>query len=299
MVNMNLNNIMALAFDKPLEYKSLFLYPAKMAHYYLFKTALDTLFLSRELETDINLLRLPYLEYLYEKSLVDEEYRMKWNGLIYILKITLQDQNFDILRKQGKIYIKVYQSTEYYKLLKSEYDKILEDIKNTTIEPADLIVLKEKLAEIEDKMPYVMLISEDFEELKYMICEQNDIKVEIYSAEMEKYLKETKDKISRINSMKFGDDVTLEDMITAVANNLKLTNRSEIFDMTIRCFNRYLDILYNKDDYYMYKSAILNGNIKMDKEPSFWIKKHKPKGKYDGVLVESNSLTSKFDGNTI
>src|SRR5699024_11777031 len=68
-----------------------------------------------------SLMRLPYLEYIYEKSLVDEGFKNRWNMLICILSIVLQEQSFDIIREDGRLYLKVYQRSKDYELLNKKY----------------------------------------------------------------------------------------------------------------------------------------------------------------------------------
>ena len=121
-MNISYENKMNLAFDKPLEYKSLLLYPATLPYYSIFASADECLDVSRIDEKNKRFLRLPYLEYLYEKSLIDDNFKNKWNMLICILNIVLkEEQPFDVLRQEGKLYIKVYQKSENYELLNKEY----------------------------------------------------------------------------------------------------------------------------------------------------------------------------------
>lgn len=298
MVNISYNNILSLAFDKPLEYKTLYLYPAKMPHYSIFKSALDVFSISKETENDINLLRLPYLEYIYEKSLINEEYKVKWSMLIYILEVVLKEQSFDVIRQNDRLYIKVYQRTKYYDLFEKEYNKIQQNLEELNSNSPEKYICKDKLDSLKKKMYSSVLIgSEDFEELKYLICQQNDIKIEEYSQQTEKFLKEAKEKINKMRQKNEANDTNLEDLVTAVAFYLKLDSTEKIYDMTIRRFNRYLDMISSKDDYYMYKSAELNGTIKLKSDLPHWIKHYEPKGKYDGVLIKSNDLLSKFEDN--
>lgn len=298
MVNISYNNVLSLAFDKPLEYKTLYLYPAKMPHYSIFKSALDVFNISKEQEKDINLLRLPYLEYIYAKSLINEEYKIKWSMLIYILEVVLKEQSFDVIRQNDRLYIKVYQRTKYYDLLENEYNKTQENLRGLDLNSAESYKFKNELQSLKEKMySFILLGSEDFEELKYLICQQNDIKIEEYDEKTEKFLKETKEKIDKMKKKTEANNTNLEDLVTAVSFYLKFESTEKIYDMTIRRFNRYLDMISSKDDYYMYKSAELNGSIKLKSDLPHWIKHYEPQGKYDGVLLKSNDLLSNFEDN--
>ena len=70
--------------------------------------------------------------------------------------------------------------------------------------------------------------------------------------------------------------------------------------MTIRRFNRFLNIIMKKDDYYMYKQLELSGMIKMKSDIPHWISHYEPKGKFDDIVVEGSSLMASLkDGEKI
>ena len=302
-MSISYENEMNLAFDKPLEYKKLLLYPATMAYYSIFSIADECLDISRLDEKNVKLLRLPYLDYMYEKSLLDESFKNKWNMLIYILNIVFkEDQPFDILRQDGRVYIKLYQRSEKYELLNKEYailrTNFLQAHKDKNPEKKDLEELSKKLSEIKDKMyDNIMIGSEDFEEIRHLIMLQNDVKPQHYDARTERLLYEMKRKLKSTRTTK--DETDLEDLITIVAY-CSNKNTEDIEKMTIRRFNRFLNIVMNKDDYYMYKQLELSGMIKMKSDLPHWISHYKPKGKFDDVLVDSNGLMSSLkDGDKI
>jgi len=118
LMDISFENKTSLAFDKPLVYKDIILYPATLPYYSVFASADECLDVSRLDEKDIRLLRLPYLEYMYEKSLIDEGFKYRWSMLICILNIVFKEQQaFDILRQDGRLYIKVYQRSENYEFI--------------------------------------------------------------------------------------------------------------------------------------------------------------------------------------
>ena len=70
----------------------------------------------------------------------------------------------------------------------------------------------------------------------------------------------------------------LEDLVNAVAFNLgKLPN--EIKDMTIRRFDRYLDLEEKKENYRLCKQAELNGT-EFKSPLKHWLTAYKPKHRY-------------------
>lgn len=293
-MNISYENTMHLAFDEPLEYKTLSLYPAKLFYYSIFSSADECLDVSRLDERDLRLMRLPYLEYIYEKSLIDEDFKNRWNMLICILSIVLQEQSFDIIREDGRLYLKVYQRSKDYELLNKEYKKLQDEVvdgyANKKINNDNIKDYAKRIDEIKEKMFNIVKIgSEEFEEMRQLIMIQNDIKPQHFNAETEKLLYEMKVKLNSTRKSK--SDTTIEDLVTIVSYMMHIP-QSEMENLTIRRFNRYLDIALSKDEYYMYKSAELTGMVKMKTEIPHWIKHYEPKGKFDDVLMDSGGLMS-------
>lgn len=293
-MELSYENKINLAFDKPLAYKSLLLYPATLPYYSIFAAADECLDTSRIDEKNKKLLRLPYLDYLYEKSLVDNNVKNKWNMLICILNIVFKkDQPFDIVRQEGRVYIKVYQRSENFELLNKEYTIIrtnfLQQHKKNDASKEELEQVAKKLSELQEKMySNVMIGSEDFDIIRKMIMIQNDIKSQHYDAKTEEFLYQMKEKLS---SARKSDNTDLEDLITAVSYSMHI-NPIEMENMTIRRFNRYLKIVMNKDDYYMYKQLELSGMVKMKSDLPHWISHYEPKGKFDDVLISNEEFVS-------
>ena len=294
-MNISYENKINLAFDKPLEYKGIYLYPATLPYYSILLNADECLNVSRLEEKDIRLLRVSYLDYLYEKSLRDNVYKGKWDMLIYILNIVLKDQSFEIVKENGHVILKVYQRTNDYDLFNEEYEKLKKDIiqKYNAIRDIENVAIEQdlnKLNNLKEKMFESVILNEaDFDEIRQLIMYQNDIKAENYSSKVTAMLEETKRKISQINKNK--DDLSMEDLITAVAYSARI-KPEDMYNMTIRRFNRYLYITRNKDDFYLYKQLELSGNIELKSELPYWIKHFEPIGKYDDVLINNSSLLS-------
>lgn len=303
-MNISYDNKMNLAFDKPLKYKQLLLYPATVSYYSIFSSAEECLDVSKLNEKNISLLRLPYLEYLYTKAMLNEDnFKMRWDMLICVLNIVLgEDQPFDVLKKDGKIYIKVYQRSDNYELLNNQYtilkDSLISNYKNNKVVDKDLTNISNKLTELQNQMyNTIMITSEDFEEIRQLIMLQNDIKPQHYDAKTEEFLNNMKKKLSEVKSR--NQDTTIEDLITIVAYCLN-KDTSELEHMTIRRFNRFLNIIMSKDDYYMYKQLELGGMIKMKTELKHWTSHYEPKGKFDDIVVTGNSLMASLkDGEKI
>lgn len=284
---------MNMIFDEPLKYKELNIYPGTVYYYSIFSGADEYLDASRLDERDKRLMRLPYLDYMYEKSLLSPEFKFKWDMMINILKIVFKDQSFDIIRENGKLYLRVYQRADDYELLNNKKEKIQNEFidkyqNSKDILPKELECFLDEIKKIEEKMYNTILInSEEFDEIRQLIMIQNDIKSEHYSEHIESILYETKAKLAKMNENK--DSIDLEDLIT-VLKYCGHYKSSEIKEMTIRRFNRELYIATNKDDYYLYKQLELSGMIKPNKEIPHWIKHYEPKGRFDDALISNSSL---------
>ena len=123
-MELNYENEIHVAFDEPLEYKKVLLYPATLPFYSVFASADECLDVSRLDEKDIRLLKLPYIDYMYEKSLQDKTFKYRWDMLACILKIVFgETQPFEILKIEGKIVIRVYQRSQDYKKWEKEYSE--------------------------------------------------------------------------------------------------------------------------------------------------------------------------------
>ena len=233
----------------------------------------------------------------------EDNFKMKWDMLICVLNIVLgEDQPFDVLKKDGKIYIKVYQRSENYELLNKEYtilkNSLLTKCKSSKVSKEELRTISDKMVELQEKMYiHIMIGSEDFEEIRQLIMLQNDIKPQHYDARTEEFLNNMKNKLRAVK--KNGQDMTTEDLITIVAFSLH-KDTSELENMTIRRFNRFLNIIMKKDDYYIYKQLELSGMIKMKSDIPHWISHYEPKGKFDDIVVEGSSLMASLkDGEKI
>lgn len=294
-MDISYENQMNLAFDKPLQYKNILLYPAKLSYYSIFAVADECLDVNRLNEKNVRLLRLPYLDYMYEKSLLDNNFKAKWDMLIWILNIVLgQEQTFDIIRQQGNICIKVYQKSKDYELLNKEYTilkKTLVDGKGK-MSKEDVRAMVEKAVEIKDKMyDNVLLNSNDFDYIRQLIMVQNDIKSQHYDSKTEEILNKAKEKL---RESKGNDNIDFEDLITAVSYCTQISPQ-DMENMTIRRFHRYLNLIFSKDDYQIFKPLEASGMIKTKGEIKYWINHYEPKGKYDDVLTSSDMLASSLN----
>lgn len=297
-MELSYENKMNLAFDKPLEYKKVLLYPAKLPYYSIFAIADDYLDTNRLNEKDVRLLRLSYLDYLYEKSLLDTDFKAKWDMLLLVLSIVLgAEQTFDIVREKGNIYLKVYQRSNQYELLNKEYtilEKSLLEQKDDLKNPETLKIAQRLLDTKEKMYNKIVLNASEFDDVRELIMYQNDIKPEHFDTRTEMILNQMKDKIRTTRK----DDIDIEDLITVVSYFMHIDIK-DMENMTIRRFNRYLDIIFSYDSYEMYKPLEVSGMVNMKSEVKHWLNHYEPKGRYDDIITSSKKLMSSFDNNKI
>ena len=296
-MELSYENEINLAFDKPLEYKNVLLYPATLPFYSIFASADECLDVSRIDERDIRLLRLPYLDYMYEKSLKDKSFKYRWDMLAIILKVVLgETQPFDIITIEGKIVLRVYQRSQDYEKWEKEYNEKKEyffnQAKKNNPGTEQIISFSEQLKKIEEKMyKSIDFNAQDFEQIRQMIMVQNDIVPQHYNAQTEKLLYEMKQKLKMAQNSGKKSNMTLEDLVDILSYCTGWRN-GDMWEMTIRRFNRMLDKALKKDDYYMYKQLELCGMIKMKSEVPSWTSHYRPKGKFDDILTDGGALLS-------
>ena len=103
------------------------------------------------------------------------------------------EQSFDIIRENGRLYLKVYKRSKDYELLNKEYKKLQDEVvdgyANKKINNDNIKDYAKKIDEIKEKMFNIVKIgSEEFEDMRQLIMIQNDIKPQHFNAETEKLI---------------------------------------------------------------------------------------------------------------
>ena len=134
--------------------------------------------------------------------------------------------------------------------------------------------------------------AQDFEEIKRIIMEQNDIPIEeeILNPELEEDLKRAKELKKRLSNM---NSATFEELIVIVLMYTGL-DKNTIKDMTVRTFNKLIDRMSVFEDYKVYKGAEVSGMVTFNKPITHWMSKIIKEGYYDDVKLDKNAMDDKL-----
>lgn len=209
-------NLQAYAFDKPIQYKKLLLYPVLMENYFEFHICIESLLIEKN--RTVEGISKTYLEYLYflENKGDENVYLLKFDNL---LKLCLRNKELNIV----------------YPLEKGKFIFKIEEEKYN---------------------------SDDFDELRLLMCEQNLIELpdETKSAEVRDSIAEAKRFKARLNGLV---PPTLEDMIACVvvSTNMK---PEDIEKLSIRKFEQILQRADIKLHYQIFLTATMSGFVKFE-----------------------------------
>lgn len=272
-------------FDEPILYKGISLYPITIRHYTIFKQIAEILTLNQMDEKDITLLGLPYLEYIYRKSEADEGcyYRQM---LLDVLRMCTKINNITFSEnEQGDIFINLFKPNDNYDKLSSEYQEMYDkyiSCMETDQHSSVGVALARQLIELREKMFDVHTFNAtEFDELRHMICLQNDIDEQVIDPEWEAVLKEARILMAKTDHT---GGLDFRDLLVALSYDLKKTP-DELIDMSITTFDRYIEIMLRKESYGIAKSAEAHG-AKFKDPIEHWLRHYKPKGKYSDVVVD-------------
>ena len=286
----------AIAFDEPILYKGLYLYPAMVKDYTMFKQCSEILTLNMTNEKDIHLLGLPYLEYVYRKSQLGDGALMS-TMLLCVLSIVFQLETISFYEDEYEnIFLNIFKQTPEYDDYIDEYNETYSQYKNCIeVDGNSNIarVLEVKLLDLKQKMFNLYTInSTEFDELRHIICEQNDINEELIDPAWEQELQEARKKVASLNHSTQG--LEFRDLLIALSYDLKKTP-DELSNMSISTFDRYVDIMLRRESFSIGKAAEAAG-AKFKKPIPHWLNHYKPKGKYDDVLTDkADSFIEEID----
>ena len=272
-------------FDEPVIYKGIKIYPITIRYYQIVKTASTAFAVNTAADTDIELIGLPYMEYLMKKAEKEPEFVEVWNLFNSILQLSFKEQIHSFKYENGFLKLIVATPTDKYnEETMCVYREKLSIYRNLTVDSYHESLNKRQISQIIkeiDKLANDMFVfhtfgDEDFAEIKDIICYLNDIDDTIIDPKWEAELKKTNKMLNEINKGK--NPPSIEDLIDTVAFHLhKLPN--EIQDMTVRRFDRYLELELDKEEYELLKSAELSGT-EFKRPITHWLKGYKPKSRY-------------------
>ena len=283
-------------FDEPVKYKGIKIYPITIQYYQLVKVASDVFSINIAGETDIELIGLPYMEYLMKKAIKNPDFIHMWDIFNSILQLSFREQIHSFKYEGDFLKLVVAVPTEKYNeetmCVYREKLKIFNELaKDSYHEILNELQIKQVKAEI-DTLANEMFVfhtfnDEDFDEIKKIICFLNDIDdTVIENPKWEEELKKAEKILNQINSRNNPPD--LEDLIDAVAYSMHKFP-SEIKNMTVRRLNRYLDLEIKQENYKLCRQAELSGT-EFKKPLTHWLTAYKPKKRYAEQLDSGGGI---------
>lgn len=275
----------ATTFDEPILYKGIYLYPITIKHYTIFKQVAEILTLNQMSEKDISLLGLPYLEYIYRKSESDESCYYS-QMLLDVLRMCTKVNNITFSEnEQGDIFINFLKpSSDYDELLggyQELYQRYMECVNTDPLSEVGFALARQLMELREQMFDTYTFNATEFDELRHVICVQNDIDETLLDPEWEETLKEARKLIAKADHT---GGLEFRDLLIALSYDLKKTP-DELVNMSITTFDRYVEIMLRKESYGIAKSAEANG-AKFKKPIEHWLRHYEPKGKYSDVVVD-------------
>ena len=208
--------LQAFAFDKPLKYKDLTIYPVLMENYFKFSIYSECLLINKN--TTIEGISKSYLDYLYWLQERNEK-DVNLSKFDSLLRLCLR-------KEDSKIVYARHKKVPYFSIEGKEYT------------------------------------SGDFDELRALICEQNDVDLPdtTISPDVLSEIEEVKRMRAKMNGTILP---TLEDMVASV---MAATSYSvdDIAKMSIRKFQQLVYRIDAKINYQIYRTASVSGFVKFD-----------------------------------
>jgi hemerythrin superfamily protein len=247
-----------IAFDLPVPYKNIMIYPATVKDYMLFTTCTGCLSLDKNSIPDAKILTMTDLEYLFycfQDEGKKEPYLLWFDRLLSIC--LRDDKSFENIEESMKRYKYDQKGKPFFTIGDETYT------------------------------------FKDFAELKKIICLQNLVELpdENISKEVRDSLEKAKDYKSRISGTK---PASLEDYIISLSIVTGWTF-DYIYTLSIRKFTKSLRRLDNYIHYKIYLSATMSGMAHFE-DTSFikhWLSDIEEEDKYGDVSVDLSSIQSK------
>ena len=255
-----------MTFDKPIPYKSFLIKPVIMIDYVRFHECVVCLLLDKNSVPDIEVITMSYLEYLLHVGIDNPAYLLVLDQL---LRITLAVRTVD---ENG--------SEQVDDLLESEDIQLSKDLKS--------LVIKGEV-----------ITGEDFDVIKAIICEQNQIEMidESISKEVRDEMAEAEEYKRRQNQNKI---CSLEDQLVAVVIKTGLSFEY-LHEITIRKFSKILERADHAMHYEIYLEGVVTGAMKMkDGEmPKHWLADLEEEDKHKKAKVSLNDLKGQIGDSSV
>lgn len=240
---------------EPFFYRGLLIYPVTMKNYLNFMYAVDVLRQKKNRIPDIAVIKMPYLKFIFDYLMVQEdgeryEYMLR---LVLALSLSPEQSQSIIFKTDGNSYFMEY----------------------TTIEGTTQVITEK-----------------DFDEFKNVVLDLNGLEDANYeiSEEVEKALEEAEKEKAKMHNRK---PTTIEDMIDSYHVGAGFSY-AEIGEEPIAKFIKNVKRFVNREDYVMFKTAELSGNVKFKQEIQHWLRPVESEGRYSDARVDLNKFTKDF-----
>lgn len=254
-----------LTYDQPVPYKNLLIRPISMLDYFTFHQCVVCFLLDKNSVPDLEVISMSYLTYLISVGISEP---VLLSALGELLKMTISIKKTD---DDGKASIEP--------LTDSADIRIIDDNKA-------LSLMGERVS------------SEDFDQIKAIICEQNQIEMidETVSKEVRDILKEAEAYKMRQNDMKM---CSLEDQLIAVMISTGMS-LDYIYKLSIRKFSKILARVDHTLHYKIYLEGMMSGNVTMKdgSMPKHWLSDLEEKDKHKDAKFDYDEAQAKFGKTT-
>ena len=196
-------------FDEPVDYKGIKIYPITIKYYSLVKMGHLAFAMNPAAETDIELIGLPYMEYMMRKALKEPSFMNNWNILNCILELSFKEQVYSFRFEGDFLKLSVAEPTEkyndetmcVYKEKLNKYSELAKDDYSALLNKLQIEKIKGEIQEIANEIfVFHTFGDEDFENIKKIICYLNDIDITIIDPRWEEELKKASENMAKINS---------------------------------------------------------------------------------------------------
>ncbi|MBU5332103.1 hypothetical protein KQI61_07815 [Anaerocolumna aminovalerica] len=246
--------------NKPITWKEkIKLYPVIFEYIDEFSSSIECLIYDPMDYEDFTIATLPRLYFLtgvaeYEYTGNIEEYKKNklrvslFMKLQMLLQLVLKNQDYDFIKKNKYWLIRLYSNKE--------------------------------------KTDYIDINSNDFEELRKIILQQNGCNYsdEFIHNDIKNYLDEEN------KSNKNGVTITFEDKKEIIMLDLHIQDETIVDKMTIRRVNRICDKSLSRENYVMQTTAAMSGMVTFKQNPNPWFGKSSNNTLFDSYFKETKQV---------
>lgn len=251
------NKISSYTYDVPIKYKSLTIYPVKMIDYFDFFSCVGCLLIDKNSTPDPRIISMSYFDFI--------------------------KYSYDEFSKQGVHFPPIHELDFLLRIC-------LHLDRSATVSPIEYGTYKGKnVFRIDSEIFY----SSDFDEIRTIILEQNDIEIPDYTIK-----KEIRDELDLAKEMKSSGvkSCDIEEQMICLSIDMGWMLET-IYDMTFRKYKKYIRRMDEKLHYKIYKAAAMSGFVtfKDDTFPKHWMRDLNEDNKYSDVLIPLDDVENKFN----